>query len=81
MNITATQLKQQMNLLNIINKEEIVVTKRNKPFAVIMDYEKYNELLKEKKDSEVEKKLEALNSLKSFHLGGKNHSEIKSEME
>lgn len=80
MNITATELKQQINLLNSIKDEDIIVTKRDKPFAVIIDFEKYNKLLQDSKSREIAKKLEILDSLSSFSLGGKDFREIKEEM-
>ncbi len=79
MNISATELKQQTHLLNSVQQEDIVVTKRSKPFAVIVDYEKYQDILKELNSKKIKKKLEALESLNSFHLGGKDYSQIKSE--
>ena len=79
MNISATELKQQTHLLNHIKNEDIVVTKRSKPFAVIVDYEKYQKLLQELNNKKIEKKLDALNSLNSFNLGGKDYAQIKSE--
>lgn len=80
MNITATQLKQQIHLLSHIKEEEIVVTKRDKPFAVIVDYDKYNKLVKESQKKQIKKKLAVLDSIKSFKLGGKDFKEIKGEM-
>ena len=79
MNISATELKQKTHLLNNIKNEDIVVTKRSKPFADIVDYEKYQELLQELNKKKIEKKLDALNSLKSFNLGGKDYAQIKRE--
>ncbi len=79
MNITATQLKQETHLLTQVEKEDIVITKRSKPFAVIIEYEKYKKLINESNKSKLKEKLDALNSLESFHLGGKDHKEIKSE--
>jgi len=80
MNITATQLKQETHLLSNVINEDIVITKRSKPFAVIIEYEKYEELTKELNDTKTQKKLDALNSLNSFHLGGKDVTEIKREV-
>ncbi len=79
MNISATQLKQQTHLLNNIKDEDIVVTKRAKPFAVIIDFEKYQKLLHELNSKKIQKKLDALESLSSFNLGGKDYAKIKSE--
>ncbi len=49
MTITATQLKQQTYLLDTAIKEDIKVTKRDRPFVVIVDAKKYEELLKNQK--------------------------------
>ncbi len=81
MNISATELKQQTHLLNSVKNEDIIVTKRSKPFAVIIDYEKYQKMLQELNSKKIEKKLNALESLNSFNLGGKDYSQIKSEAE
>lgn len=80
MNITATQLKQRIQLLSNVTDEDIIVTKREKPFAVIMDFNRYQELLDVVKDIKKQNKLNALNSLKSFELGGNDYKNIKSQM-
>lgn len=79
MNITATQLKQDSHLLSHVKEEDIVITKRSKPFAVIVDYEKYNALTKEIQKAKIQEKLDALESLQSFPLGGKDYKQIKGE--
>ena len=50
MTITATQLKQQTYLLDRAVKEDIQVTKRDRPFVVIVDAHRYKELLKNQKE-------------------------------
>ena len=45
MQITATQLKQQTHLLDRAVVEDIHVTKRNRPFVVIVDAGRYEELI------------------------------------
>ena len=45
MQITATQLKQQTHLLDRAVVEDIQVTKRNRPFVVIVDAKRYEELI------------------------------------
>jgi prevent-host-death family protein len=80
MNIAATELTSDKDLLSIVNKEDIVITKSNKPCAVIVDINRYNELINQAKEQSINKKLDAINSLKAFNLGGKNYSEIKSEI-
>ena len=72
-------MKQKTHLLSKVEEEDIVVTKRSKPFAVIIEYEKYKKLINESNKSKIKQKLDALNSLESFHLGGEDHKEIKSE--
>ena len=49
MQITATQLKQQTHLLDRAVVEEIYVTKRNRPFVVIVDAKRYEELIANQK--------------------------------
>ncbi len=49
MQITATQLKQQTHLLDRAVVEDIQVTKRNRPFVVIVDAKRYEELIANQK--------------------------------
>ena len=60
MTITATQLKQQTYLIDNAIKEDIKVTKRDRPFVVIVDAKRYEELLKNQKDREKEQRLKEL---------------------
>ena len=80
MQISATELKQKTHLLNRI-EEDIIVTKHSKPFAVIIEYEKYRKLQAELGEKENRRKIEALESLGAYRLGGKDFAQIKSEME
>lgn len=80
MNISATQLKQQSHLLDHVKEEDIIITKREKPFAVVIDIERYKTLIKEAEAGKIEQKLAALSGLGSFSLGGKDFSDLKSEM-
>ena len=80
MNISATQLKQQTHLLDHVKQEDIIITKREKPFAVVIDIQRYRTLIKEANEGRVEHKLAALSQLGSFALGGKDFSDLKSEM-
>lgn len=50
MTITATQLKQQTYLLDKAIKEDIQVTKRDRPFVVIVDAQRYEGLLANQKE-------------------------------
>ena len=45
MTITSTQLKQETYLIDNAIKEDILVTKRGRPFVVIMDATRYEELI------------------------------------
>ena len=39
--VTASEIKQNSTILQNALRDDILVTKRDKPFVVIMDYEKY----------------------------------------
>ena len=55
MTITATQLKQQSHLLDRVAKEDILITKHNRPFAVIVGIDEYNAMKgKQEKQTEEE---------------------------
>ena len=60
MTITATQLKQETYLIDNAIKEDILVTKRGRPFVVIMDAKRYetlvnNQLPEEEKQLDIPK--------------------------
>ena len=78
--LTSTQLKQQTYLIENVKKEDIIITKRDRPFAVLVDIERYHHLVEQQNKQNSSKKLEALNALGSYHLGGKNIVDIKEEM-
>jgi prevent-host-death family protein len=80
MTLTATQLKQQTYLMDNVKKEDIVITKRDRPFAVIIDIDRYHKLIGNNRNDSIKKKLKALDSLGSYSLGGKNIDKIKEEM-
>ena len=44
--VTATNLKQNSMTLQDALREDLLVTKRNKPFVVIMDFKKYQSIQK-----------------------------------
>ena len=44
--VTASTLKQNTIILQDALREDLLVTKRDKPFVVVMDYKKYQELEK-----------------------------------
>ena len=75
--LTATQLKQETYLLDSVKKEDIIITKRNRPFAVLVDFERYKALTRDEKGGA--DKIKALKSLGAYHLGGKSAEEIRSE--
>ena len=75
--LTATQLKQETYLLDSVKKEDIIITKRNRPFAVLVDFERYKRLTRNEKSSK--EKIEALKSLGAYHLGGKSAEDIRAE--
>ena len=43
--VTASEIKQNSTILQNALRDDILVTKRDKPFVVIMDYEKYKKLI------------------------------------
>ena len=44
--VTASNLKQNTMILQDALREDLLITKRDKPFVVVMDYKKYQELEK-----------------------------------
>ena len=78
--LTATQLKQQTYLMDNVKKEDIIITKRDRPFAVIIDVDRYHKLIDENRSHDTKKKLKALESLGSYSLGGKDIDNIKEVM-
>lgn len=80
MTLTATQLKQQTYLMDNVKTEDIIITKRERPFAVLIDIDRYEQLIKNSKKENNQKKLDALKELGSYHLGGKDIRVIKEEM-
>ncbi len=73
--ITATQLKQQTYLLDTAIKEDIQVTKRARPFVVIVDAHRYEKLLENQK----EKKRDTKALLEEFKKECKNISTIDTD--
>lgn len=43
--VTASEIKQNSTLLQNALKDDMLVTKRDKPFVVVLDYERYKELI------------------------------------
>ena len=77
MTITATQLKQQTYLLDTAIKEDIRVTKRDRPFLVIVDAQRYDDLLANQK----EEKRDTKALLKEFKRLSKNVSKIDADID
>jgi len=57
MTITSTQLKQNTYLLDNVKKEDIIITKRDRPFAVILDIERYDKLVNNQPNIENKEKI------------------------
>ncbi len=43
--VTASEIKQNSTILQNALKSDMLVTKRDKPFVVVLDYERYRELI------------------------------------
>ncbi len=43
--ISASEIKQNSTLLQNALREDLLITKRDKPFVVVIDYKKYQELI------------------------------------
>jgi prevent-host-death family protein len=86
MTVTASNLKQHFHLLDEARREPITVTKRGRPYVVVLDHETYRELQKQNGQIPQEKipprrkKLDALDSLGTYKLGGKDIYDIKASM-
>ncbi|GEM_PF-3318404 len=63
MTITATQIKQNSALLQEALKEEVIVTRHDKPFVVILGYEKFKEMEKMARKYQEEKQAKSLRSM------------------
>jgi prevent-host-death family protein len=48
--ISASQIKQNSTLLQNALRDDLLITKRDKPFVVVMDYEKYLKLTNHKNE-------------------------------
>lgn len=49
--ISASEIKQNSSLLQNALREDLLITKRDKPFVVVIDYEKYQKLISPSKKS------------------------------
>ncbi len=43
--VTASEIKQNSTILQNALKDDMLITKRDKPFVVVVDYERYKELI------------------------------------
>ena len=43
--VTASEIKQNSTILQNALKDDMLITKRDKPFVVVVDYERYQELI------------------------------------
>ena len=43
--ISASEIKQNSTLLQNALREDLLITKRDKPFVVVMDYQRYQKLI------------------------------------
>lgn len=43
--VTASEIKQNSTILQNALKDDMLVTKRDKPFVVVVDYDRYQELI------------------------------------
>lgn len=50
--LTVAQLKQETYLMDNVNKEDIIITKRDRSFAVTVDIERYEALMQNQKDDQ-----------------------------
>ncbi len=48
--ISASEIKQNSSLLQNALRDDLLITKRDKPFVVVMDYKKYQALINPSKD-------------------------------
>lgn len=47
--VTASQIKQNSTILQNALRDDMLITKRDKPFVVVMDFKRYQELIKNDK--------------------------------
>lgn len=53
--VTASEIKQNSTILQNALKSDMLVTKRDKPFVVVLDYERYQELIAKSRSFNSEK--------------------------
>ena len=86
MTVTASTLKQHFHLLDEARREPITVTKRGRPYVVVLDHETYRKLREQSGQSSrdevppLRKKLDALDALGTYALGGNDIRDIKATM-
>jgi len=68
--VTASEIKQKSTILQNALKDDMLVTKRDKPFVVVMDYERYRELIAKSKQNNQNNWIE-----KTFAVMGEEEAE------
>ena len=56
--VTASEIKQNSTILQNALKSDMLVTKRDKPFVVVIDYDRYRELIAKSKNQNRENWIE-----------------------
>ena len=56
--VTASEIKQNSTILQNALKDDMLVTKRDKPFVVVVDYERYRELISKSRNHNQENWIE-----------------------
>ena len=56
--VTASEIKQNSTILQNALKGDMLVTKRDKPFVVVIDYDRYRELISKSKNQNRENWIE-----------------------
>ena len=68
--VTASEIKQNSTILQNALKGDMLVTKRDKPFVVVVDYDRYRELIAKSENQNQENWIE-----ETFAVMGVNESE------
>ena len=79
--VTEKQLKQNSRILDNIKKENIVITKQDKPFAVVIDIDKYDEYLKIKAMNSGNAMSDVSENLKIFDELSKKTSAVNKDID
>ena len=49
--VTASEIKQNSTILQNALRDDMLITKRDKPFVVVLDFKRYQELINRKQDN------------------------------